>query len=89
MNIFDFTPNCGMDRPLEIYNWLHNTYDTYFISNGKVNYVILDDDFSYNDYKKYALQDHLVKTNFYEDGLTKIHLQKAIRIMNGDLYGLC
>lgn len=47
----------------------------YLNTHNVDNYVILDDEV-FSDYDK-TLCDHLVKTSFYEDGLTKQHAEKA------------
>lgn len=78
MVIYDKTPVIKNNRPLEIKTWLDN-------HNNTSNYVILDDDFSKNEYKKYNLEKHLVHIQFFcksldNSGLQQKHVEQAIKI---------
>ena len=80
MKIFDKTPDCNVDRPLEIATWLKSPYAE------SINFVILDDDFTKKDYAKYGIADHLVQTHFFcenivEGGLQQGHVDRAIQIL--------
>lgn len=74
------TPYIQDNRPKEIKSWMENN-----ISKGD-HYVILDDDYSYEIYKRYGLEKCLIQTSFYEPdgGLREEHVEKAIRILNGE-----
>ena len=77
MKIFDITPMINNNRPKEIAEWLKN--------HSWTNYVILDDDFPIEDYKKHHLDKHLIKTIFFTDdisegGLQEKHVKQAIKI---------
>ena len=71
-NLYDVTPWVGLGngRGGEIQKWLneHNDID---------NYVIIDDDHDMLDFQLY----HFVQTNF-EDGLTEVETNRAIKILN-------
>ncbi len=81
MVISGHTPTIEYDRPREIRKWLDN--------NQCKNFVSLDDDFTYEQYEKYGIADHLVKTSIYAHtrdtgGLTKECMERALAILNGD-----
>lgn len=80
LHISGKTPWLHGERPKEIKTWLDN-----YISkgNGIKSFVILDDDFSIDEYKKYGLENNVVKTSFYEEngGLRMGHVKKAICIL--------
>lgn len=80
LHISGKTPWLHGERPKEIKTWLDN-----YISkgNGIKSFVILDDDFSVDEYKKYGLENNVVKTSFYEEngGLRMEHVEKAIYIL--------
>lgn len=78
--IKDHTPYINDNRPLEIKTWLENN------DNESDRYVSLDDDYSYEAYKQYGIEEHLVKTSFYETdgGLRQEHVDKAVKILNGE-----
>lgn len=80
LSISDQTPYIQQNRPQEIKAWLENN------ANESDYYVSLDDDYSYEAYEQYGLEEHLVKTSFYESngGLRKEHVEKAIKILNGE-----
>lgn len=78
LSISDHTPYIQQNRPQEIKTWLEKN------ANKGDCYVSLDDDYSYEAYGKYEIEDHLVKTSFYEPngGLRQEHVDKAIQILN-------
>ena len=80
LHISDKTPWLHGNRPEEIKLWLD---DYIFKGNELKSFVILDDDFSIDDYKKYGLENNVVKTSFYEEngGLRMEHVKKAIYIL--------
>ena len=80
LSISDQTPCIKQNRPQEIKTWLENN------ANESDHYVSLDDDYSYESYKQYRIEEHLVKTSFYESdgGLRQEHVDKAIKILNGE-----
>ena len=57
--------------------------DYIFKGNEVKSFVILDDDFSIDAYKKYGLENNVVKTSFYEEngGLREEHVKQAISIL--------
>ena len=76
--IIDHTPIIDENRPLEIYTWLDKHI------NEVESFVSIDDDWSYEHYKMYGLENNLVKTTFYGDGgLHPEHVEQAIKILNG------
>lgn len=82
MEIYDITPTIKNNRPLEIATWLQN--------NSCSNYVILDDDFSLLEYKKYGLEKHVVKTIYFtyeieNGGLQEKHKDKAFKILSSNI----
>lgn len=76
--ILDKTEDNVENRGQGIYNWIKK----YNIKH----WVVLDDEI-FKDYKKYGIKRYLVKTEFYDDngGLQEEHVEKAIKILNGDL----
>ena len=78
LKIMDHTPYLDYDRPQEIKEWLNRQEDK------DIRFVSLDDDFSPEAYEKYSIGAHLVQTTFYgkNGGLQKVHVQKAINILN-------
>ena len=79
MTVFDKTPLIGGARPLEIVTWLQQC-------NENVNFVVLDDDYSSEEYDKYEIADHLVQTKFFcdtidEGGLQQEHVDLAKQIL--------
>ena len=56
----------------------------YLKENNINNYIILDDEI-FHDYDE-DLLSHLVKTNFYKDGLTKEHKIIAIEMLHLNKY---
>lgn len=84
MKIMSRTPIINHNRPLEIKTWLDNRVD-----KDDIQFVSLDDDFSKESYDKYGIGDCLVKTRFFcdkvdEGGLQDEHVDKAIKILNGE-----
>ena len=81
LSISDQTPYIQQNRPQEIKAWLENN-----TNEQDVHYVSLDDDYSYDAYKEYGIEECLLKTSFYESngGLMKEHVKKAIKILNGE-----
>lgn len=49
---------------------------TYLADNQVDNFCIIDDEV-FKDYQE--LEDNLIKTNFYEDGLTKEHANEVVK----------
>lgn len=80
LHISDKTPWLHGNRPEEINLWLD---DYRFKGNEVKSFVILDDDFSIDEYKKYGLENNVVKTSFYEEngGLRIEHVKKAVYIL--------
>lgn len=80
LQIYDKTPDTAKGRPHEI--------KTYLDKHKKVkSFVILDDDYTPDDYAKFNLEKHLVQTKFFcheesEGGLQKQHVNQAIEIVN-------
>lgn len=85
LHISGKTPSIHGNRPEEIKVWLDN-----YISKGNriKSFVILDDEF-YDEYKKYGLENNVVKTSFYEEngGLRMEHVEKAVCILERKFYG--
>ena len=84
MEIMDKTPYVNMNRPLEIKTWLDNQPN-----KEEIKFVSLDDDFSKEKYAEYGLEHCLVQTSFWCEeeqygGLQDIHVQAAIKILNGE-----
>lgn len=82
MDIYSKTPVIENNRPLEIATWLDSRTD-----KDVINFVILDDDFSKEDYDLYGLSKNLVHTTFFgknisDSGLQQSHIDKAIIILN-------
>lgn len=85
MEIISKTRVIGMDRPKEIFDWLSNRED-----KEDIKFVILDDDFSKENYDLYNLGDNLVETKYFCDrledgGLQEMHVDKAIKILKGEV----
>lgn len=77
IKIHSFTPKLNGDRPKEIKSWIEN-------QSEEIRFISLDDDFSEDDYRKYGIEDCLVKTSFYGEngGLQRNHVKKAIQLLN-------
>lgn len=69
-----YTDGTPFNRGYEVREWLSR-------HNDVTEFVILDDE----DFKDWCdLKDHLVQTDFYNYGLTNLHIEKAIHILGGD-----
>lgn len=77
IKIHSFTPKLEGDRPKEIKAWIEKQTE-------KVQFISIEDDFSEDDYKKYGIEDRLVKTSYYGEygGLQRNHVEKAIQLLN-------
>ena len=74
MRIYDVTPyRYNKDRSDEIYEWLYD--------KNIESFVILDDDNF--KFEESGLGKYLIKTT-YDDGLRTEHIEKAIKILNGE-----
>lgn len=76
LEFYDYTPidAIGMRRGMEIRLWLGR-------HRGEVDrFVILDDELY--DFEEYYLLDHLVKTVFWDGGLTDVHVKEAIELLS-------
>ena len=73
LGILDKTAECAWSRRGQgILDYLKNSYCESF--------VILDDETF--DFIECGLDRYLVKTNYFNDGLTEYHVEKAINILN-------
>jgi len=84
MKIMSKTPVIGHNRPLEIKTWLDKRVD-----GDDISFVSLDDDFGKDQYREYGIEDYLIHTKFFckelsEGGLQQEHVDRAIRILNGE-----
>ena len=82
MKIYSKTPCIQNNRPLEIATWLGKQERL-----EAIRFVILDDDFSKEDYDVYGIGNQLVQTQFFcehmhEGGLQQKHVNQAIAILN-------
>lgn len=77
MEVFSSTPYIGNNRPKEIKAWLES-------QSEEMRFISLDDDFFPSEYRKYGIENCLVKTSFYEKdgGLRKEHVEKSIKLLN-------
>ena len=75
--ILDKTEDNGKNRGKGIYDWIKK----YNVDN----WLVLDDEI-FKDYDEEIVR-HWVKTDFYDNngGLQKNHIEKAIKILNGEL----
>ena len=75
--ILDKTEDKGRNRGKGIYNWIKK----YSVKN----WLVLDDEI-FKDYDEEIIR-HWIKTDFYDNngGLQKNHIEKAIKILNGEL----
>lgn len=78
--ILDKTTDVGFNRGEGIRNWIkeHPVVESW---------IVLDDDV-FDDYDKFDIIPHLIKTSFYSDngGLQSEHVNEAIKILNGADY---
>lgn len=86
MEIISKTPIMDLNRPLEIVSWLNDQED-----KEKIRFVSLDDDFTKEEYEKYGIGEHLVKTEFFcknesDGGLQQRHVDQAIKILKDQTY---
>ena len=72
-----FTPKLDGDRPKEIKEWLEKQTE-------EVQFISIEDDFSEEDYRKYGIEDRLVKTSYYGEygGIQRNHVEQAIQLLN-------
>ena len=81
MNIIDYTPVIGCDRPLEIRKYIYD-----FGLNNDINFrfVSLDDDFIEKEYDSVGLAHGLIQTSYWRSpgGLQPEHVEKAIKMLN-------
>ena len=71
--ITDKTTPHGSERGREISEFLQR----YQVEK----WIVLDDDI-FEDYEKYNILPHLVKTSFYDGGLKECHIEKALKLLN-------
>lgn len=81
MKISDIIPIINYNRPYEIKKWL----ETHI--NEEIRFISLDDDFSYDDYKRYNIEHCLIQTSYFcleekEGGLQEAHVNLAIQKLN-------
>ncbi len=72
LSIYDKTPELGITREDEIYEWLLENPDV-------KEFAVLDDTFLCGDF----LAGHLVKTSAFREGLSEDDVTLAISILNG------
>lgn len=77
IKIHSFTPKLDGDRPREIKEWIEKQTE-------EVQFISVEDDFSEEDYRKYRIEDRLVKTSYYGEygGLQRSHVEKAVQLLN-------
>lgn len=77
IKIHSFTPKLDGDRPKEIKAWIKKQTE-------EVQFISIEDDFSEEDYRKYGIEDRLVKTSYYGEygGLQRSHVEQAIKLLN-------
>lgn len=77
IKIHSFTPKLDGDRPKEIKEWIEKRKE-------KIQFVSIEDDFLEDDYRKYGIEDCLVRTSYYgkHGGLQRNHVEKAIQLLN-------
>lgn len=73
--ILDKTIDKGSNRGEGIANWLQN--------KNVESWIVIDDEI-FDDYEKYNVIKHLVKTSFYDDngGLQEEHIKLAVDLLN-------
>ena len=77
IKIHSFTPKLDGDRPKEIKAWIKKQTE-------EVQFISIEDGFSEEDYRKYGIEDRLVKTSYYGEygGLQRSHVEQAIKLLN-------
>lgn len=77
IKIHSFIPKLDGDRPKEIRAWIEKQKE-------EIQFVSIEDDFSEDDYRKYGIEDCLVRTSYYGEygGLQRNHVEKAIQLLN-------
>lgn len=77
IKIHSFTPELNGDRPKEIKTWVEK-------QSEEIQFVSIEDDFSEDDYRKYGIEDCLVRTSYYGKygGLQRNHVEKVIQLLN-------
>lgn len=77
IKIHSFTPKLDGDRPREIKEWIEKQTE-------EVQFISIEDDFSEEDYRKYGIEDRLVKTSYYGEygGIQRNHVEQAIQLLN-------
>ena len=77
IKIHAFTPKLDGDRPKEIKAWIKKQTE-------EVQFISIEDGFSEEDYRKYGIEDRLVKTSYYGEygGLQRSHVEQAIKLLN-------
>lgn len=77
IKIHSLTPKLDGDRPKEIKAWIEKQTE-------EIQFVSIEDDFSFADYKKYGIESRLIKTDFWgtNGGLQKKHVNKVIQLLN-------
>ena len=73
LTILDKTNGSVSDRGTGIVDWLSE--------HSAESWVVLDDEI-FKDYEECGIMPHLVKTSFYDGGLTDKHVELAIKILN-------
>lgn len=75
LEIYSEIPIIDGNRPHEICEWIKQ-------NNFKGNFVSIEDDFGFDNYKQYGIEYSLISTSFYlpkYGGLQQEHVEKAIK----------
>ena len=77
IKIHSFTPKLDGDRPKEIKAWIEKQIE-------EIQFASIEDDFSEDDYRKYGIEDFLVRTSYYGKygGLQRNHVENTIQLLN-------
>ena len=75
LRILDKTKDDGVHRGKGIIDTINSFH------NSLENWIVLDDEV-FCDYEKLGILSHLVKTNYYTDGLQDHHVNLAINLLN-------
>lgn len=70
LTVMDKTYDRGWNRGYGITQYLANHPDI-------EEWIVLDDE-EFSDYEEEGILPHLIKTSFYDDGLTQEHVEKAV-----------